>query len=161
MNIAGNDCGNATGSIWAISNLAAVRAEIAKTKEVSMSEQNKQNASDLVDELNKLGENLGNLLRGAWESEERRSIEREITVGLEQMSKKLNDAADKIKTDAYVKDAKQAAKDAYEAARVPQILEEMQRGVVGTIRRINEELANRAKPAQEASAVGEDGAKPE
>jgi methyl-accepting chemotaxis protein len=117
-----------------------------------MSEQNKQPASDLIEELNKLGENLGNLLRGAWESEERRSVEREITVGLEQMSKKLGEAAEKVKTDAYVNNARQAAKDAYEAARVPQILEEMQRGVVGTIKRINEDLANRAKPAQEASA---------
>jgi hypothetical protein len=118
----------------------------------TMTTSNKEKASQLVDELNRLGENLGNLLRSAWESDERKSIEREVTVGLEQMSKKLNEAAEKIRTDAYVNSAKQSAKEAYEAARVPQILEEMHKGVVGTLQKINADLAKRTEPAPEASA---------
>jgi hypothetical protein len=117
-----------------------------------MTSSNKEKASQLVEELNRLGENLGNLLRSAWESDERKSIEREVTVGLEQMSKKLNEAAEKIRTDAYVNSAKQTAKEAYEAARVPQILEEMHKGVIGTLQKINSDLARRAEPAPEASA---------
>jgi ElaB/YqjD/DUF883 family membrane-anchored ribosome-binding protein len=117
-----------------------------------MSEQNKTHNSELVNELNKLGENLGNLLKSAWESDERRSIEREVTAGLEQMSKKLNEAAEKIRNDSYVNNAKQAAKDAWTTANVPSVLDEMRKGVISTLQRINEDLATRSTPAHEASA---------
>jgi ElaB/YqjD/DUF883 family membrane-anchored ribosome-binding protein len=135
-----------------------------------MSEQNKTNNSELVNELNKLGENLANLLKSAWDSDERRSVEREISAGLEQMSKKLNDAAEKVRTDAYVSNAKQAAKDAWQTANVPTVLEEMRKGVISTLNRINEDLSSRATPAHEASArkateaaaeTAETGGKPE
>jgi hypothetical protein len=116
-----------------------------------MSEPNKKNTSELLNELDKLGENLVNLLRSAWESDERRSIEREVTAGLEQMGKKFNDAAEKIKTDTYVNSAKQTAKDAWESANVPQVIAEMRKGVIGTLQRINEDLGARGTPAYEAS----------
>lgn len=127
-----------------------------------MSTENKQPQSDLINELNKLGENLGNLLRSAWESEERKSVEREIAAGLEQMSKKINDTAEQLKTDANVHTAKRAVKDAWETAHGPQIVGEFRQGVLDTIKRINDELAKRSAPAQEATAetvAGE--AKPE
>lgn len=117
-----------------------------------MSTENKQPQSDLVNELNKLGENLGNLLRSAWESEERKSVEREISAGLEQMSKKLGDAAEQMKTDSHVHEAKRKVKDAWETARGPQIVTELRQGVLETIKRINDDLAKRTAPAQEATA---------
>jgi uncharacterized membrane protein YccC len=117
-----------------------------------MSEQNKSNTSELVDQLNKLGENLGNLLRAAWESEERKSVEREVTAGLDQMSAKLSETAEKIRNDAYLNNAKKQAQDAWETARGPQIVSEVQQGVMDTLKRINEELARRTAPAQEATA---------
>ena len=117
-----------------------------------MSTENKQNSSDLTNELNQLGENLANLLRAAWESEERRSVEREITTGLEQMNKKLADAADQIRHDAALNQAKRSAKEAWETAHGPQVLNELRMGVLDTLKAINADLARRAAPAQEASA---------
>jgi ElaB/YqjD/DUF883 family membrane-anchored ribosome-binding protein len=124
-----------------------------------MSEQNKQ--SEIVNELNKLGENLGNLLRGIWESDERKSLERELTTGLDQLSKKLSETADNIRNDAYVNNVKKEVKDALDTARVPQIFDEIQKGIVETLKKVNDDLSKRPAPAHEATAetVGE--SKPE
>ncbi len=119
-----------------------------------MANENKQPQSDLINELNKLGENLGALLRSAWESEERKSVEREIAAGLEQMNKKLNEATEKVKTDAYVGNAKRAVKDVWETAHGPTIVTEVRQGILDTLRKINDDLAQRAHPAPEASAAG-------
>jgi len=120
---------------------------------MSASEETKQqteaNQTEFVSELNKLGENLGNLLRTIWESEERRSIERELSTGVEQFAKKVNETVDQLRTDSNVEHVKKAAKDAWETARGPKIVDEMQQGVLETLKKVNEELAKRAQPAQE------------
>ena len=64
-----------------------------------MSDQNNPQTSSLVAELNRLGENLGKVVRSAWESEERRSIEKELAAGLEQFVKRLNEAVESAQTD--------------------------------------------------------------
>ena len=119
-----------------------------------MSEETKQETdakqTEFVSELNKLGDNLGNLLRSIWESEERRSIEREVATGVEQFAKKVNETVDQLRTDSNVENVKKAAKDAWETARGPKIVDEMQQGVLDTLKKLNEELAKRAQPAQEA-----------
>jgi hypothetical protein len=117
-----------------------------------MSTENRRNSSDLTNELNQLGENLANLLRAAWDSEERRSVEREITAGLEQMNKKLADAAEQIRHDAALNQAKRSAKEAWETAHGPQVLNELRMGVLDTLKAVNADLARRAAPAQEASS---------
>lgn len=119
-----------------------------------MANENKQPQSDLINELNKLGENLGALLRSAWESEERKSVEREIAAGLEQMNKKLSEATEKVKTDAYVGNAKRAVKDVWETAHGPTIVTEVRQGILDTLRKINDDLAQRTQPAPEATATG-------
>ncbi len=116
-----------------------------------MTTENKTPHSDIVAELNRLGENLGNLVRGAINGEERRSIEREIAAGLEQMNKKFADASDSLRTDAYVNQARKAVKEAWETARGPQILTELHQGVIDSLKRINEDLSKRSAPAQEAT----------
>ncbi|MCX6017599.1 MAG: hypothetical protein NTZ50_03705 [Chloroflexi bacterium] len=102
--------------------------------------------------MNKLGDNLANLLRVAWQSEERHSVEREIAASIEQMNKKLTDAAEQIKNDAALNQAKRNMKDAWETAHGPQVLTEMKQGVLDTLKCINEELMRRGTPAQESSA---------
>jgi len=116
-----------------------------------MDTDNKQNSSELISELNKLGENLSNLLRAAWESEERRSVEREITAGLEQLNQKLSDTAERIRNDAALNQARRTAKDAWRTAHGPQVVNEIRLGVLDTLKAINDDLARRAAPAQEAS----------
>ena len=124
-----------------------------------MSEENKQEThssheakSEFVTELNRLGENLGNLLKSMWESEERKSIERELNTGLEQLNKRMNETMEQLRKDTAVENVKKAAKDALETARVPKILNEVQQGMLDSLKKLNEEIAKRAQPAQEAKS---------
>ncbi len=112
-----------------------------------MSDQNNHQTSSLVAELNRLGENLGKVVRSAWESEERKSIEKELSAGLEQFVKRLNEAVESAQTDPTLNKAKSKAKEAWETARGPQIVSEVKTGVVDTLKKINEDLARRAEPA--------------
>jgi len=116
-----------------------------------MSEQNQNRSSTatLETELNKLGENLSNLVKALWDSEERKSVEREITAGVQSANKALEDAAEKMRKDRTAEQLRQGVKDAWENARGPQIMHEVQTGLTNSLRKLNEEISKRAEPAQE------------
>ncbi|MFN4293333.1 MAG: hypothetical protein ACK4JD_04295 [Thermoflexales bacterium] len=113
-----------------------------------MSEQNAQQSS-IERELNKLGENLSNLFRAMWESEERKSIEREVTANLERLNARMNEMVEKVRADKVAANLKQGVKEAWETAHGPQILNELQAGLADVLHKLNEEIAKRAQPAQE------------
>lgn len=110
-----------------------------------------QAGSEFVQELSRLSDNLCALIKSYWESEERRSIEREVTRGLEQFSKSVNDTIEQLKRDDNLRKAKEGVKNAWETAHGPQLVTEMRGGVLDTLRAINNELARAAtrKPAEE------------
>ena len=112
-----------------------------------MSEQKQQSAIET--ELNKLGENLSNLMKAIWDSEERKSVEREITENLNQLNQKMDEAVNKMKADGTAGNFKKSVQNAWETAHGPQILSEIGAGLSETLRKLNEELSKRAKPAQE------------
>lgn len=109
-------------------------------------QQNQPPTSSLIAELNRLGENLGQLVKAAWESEERKSIEKELAVGLEQFVKRVNEAVESAHADPTVNKARAKAQEAWQTAHGPQIVAEMRMGVIDTLRKVNEELAHKAAP---------------
>jgi hypothetical protein len=113
--------------------------------------------TDIVSELNKLGENIGTLLKAIWDSDERKSFEREVAKGIEDFNKQIEKAAAQAKEDKTLKQAKQSVKEAWETAHGPQIVSEVGAGIAETLRALNQELAKRAtrKPAQEVAPSGE------
>jgi ElaB/YqjD/DUF883 family membrane-anchored ribosome-binding protein len=115
--------------------------------------QSKQSNDELASELNRLGENLGKVLKSPWTSEERKSIERELKSGMDQFTKQINKAVEQTRVDHNVKKARQTVKDAWETAHGPQVLNEMRHGLVDSLRKLNDEIAKRAepKPAQEVT----------
>ena len=119
---------------------------------MNMSENQQKNSSDIADELGKLGENMGNLLRNMWNMDERKYVESELRSGLEQLSRKLNLAVEQFEVEANLKKARIVAKEAWETARGPQIVEELRTGMVDGLRKLNDEMARRTqtKAAHEA-----------
>ena len=116
--------------------------------------QNASGQSDLATELNRLGENLGKLLKATWESDERKTVERELKSGLEQLSKQISTAVEQTQADHHVKKARETLKDAWQTAHGPQVLTEMHMGLVDSLKKLNDEVAKRAepKPAHEVKA---------
>lgn len=122
-------------------------------------EQVRARQDELVAEMNRLGENLGKLLKAAWDSDERRSVEREIRTGLDQLNKQVEKAAEQARetrerADTPLRKAAGNVKGVWETAHGPQVVNEMRLGLVDSLRKINDELARRAmpKPAQEVKA---------
>jgi uncharacterized coiled-coil DUF342 family protein len=113
-----------------------------------MSEQNTPRSA-LAQELNKLGENLGNLVRALWESEERKTVERELSTNLERLNKRIGEVVEKVRANEVAAGVRRSVKEAWETAHGPQILNEVQAGLADTLRKLNEEIARRIQPAQE------------
>lgn len=90
-----------------------------------MAEQNTPRSA-LEQELNKLGENLGNLVRALWESEERKAIERELSANLERLNKRVCEVVEKVRANEVVAGVQHSVKEAWETAHGPQILNEVQ-----------------------------------
>jgi hypothetical protein len=114
-----------------------------------MSEQQNTPRSALEQELTKLGENLGNLVRALWESEERKAIERELSANLERLNKRVCEVVEKMRVSEFATSVRRSIKEAWETAHGPQIMNEVQAGLVDTLRKLNEEIERRIQPAQE------------
>lgn len=110
-----------------------------------------QQTDDLANELNRLGENLGKILKSTWASEERKSVERELRSGLEQFNRQINKAIEQTRAEQNIKKARHTVEDMWQTAHGPQVFREMRLGIVDSLHRVNDELAKRAepKPAQE------------
>jgi hypothetical protein len=108
--------------------------------------------SGLAAELNRLGENMGKLLKATWESDERKSIERELKSGLDQFNKQINSAVEQARVDQGMQKARSTLKDAWQTAHGPQMVSELHAGLVDSLKRLNDEIARHAeaRPAQEA-----------
>lgn len=116
----------------------------------------KQGPEDIIGELNKLGENLAKALRTMWDSEERKSIERELRAGVEQMSRHVNQAVETAKVDEKLKQAGTQVKQAMDSAHVPEMMADLRKGLAEGLKRLNVEVEKFAnpKPADEVSPDG-------
>ncbi len=86
------------------------------------------------------------MLKASWESEERKSVEREIRSGVEQFNKQINKALEQTRVEQQFKKVQQSVTDVWETAHGPQVLHEMHLGLVDSLRRFNDELAKHAEP---------------
>jgi hypothetical protein len=88
-------------------------------------------------------------MKAMWDSEERKSVEREVSANLNQLNQKMDEAVNKVKADNTTENLKKNVQHAWETARGPQILAEIETGLTQTLRKLNDELNKRAQPAQE------------
>jgi predicted transcriptional regulator len=123
--------------------------------ETNTNQQPGQTQPDIAAELNRLGENLGKLLRATWETDELKSVEREIQKGFDEFNRHINNAIEQARNDQNVKKATDTIKDAWVTAHGPQLVDEMRMGLADSLKRLNDELAKRAemKPAQEVKSA--------
>lgn len=127
-----------------------------------MADTNNKPQDEIISELSKLGENFGKMFQNLWESEEVKSIQREVKAGLEQMNRNVNRATENVnratdhinktmdsnKVDEKMKKAGETMKEAWETARGPQILSEMRQGFVDSLRLLNQQVEKMATPAK-------------
>jgi hypothetical protein len=107
------------------------------------------NSNDNIGEqLNELGKNLREALRTAWESEERRKLQKEIEEGLANLGASLSEAAKDFSTSTTGQNLKEDMKDMHERWRTGEVGSKVRSEIAEALRTVNIELqkATRKNP---------------
>ena len=103
-----------------------------------MNSSNKEE-SDISEELRQLGANLSGTLRSAWESEERKKVQREIEAGLKDLGEELRKSADEF--DAGIgQEVRSGVKDASEKLQSGEVGDRVRSELMTILHSINAQL---------------------
>lgn len=96
---------------------------------------------NITDELSRLGQQMADAIHAAWESEDRKKLQSEISEGLKKFSDQVSEALDKAgKSDAAHQVKTQAQKVAAEV-KESDVTEEVRRGFLTGLEALNHELS--------------------
>jgi hypothetical protein len=97
---------------------------------------------DVAEEFRRLGKNLQDALQTAWESEERKSLTRDILSGLEGLSNAVEEAAHDLAESEVGKQVKEEVNDLAERVRKGEIADSLREDFMRALRKVNAELEN-------------------
>ncbi|MCX7707229.1 MAG: hypothetical protein N2204_04400 [Anaerolineae bacterium] len=125
-----------------------------------MSEEPKVERS-IADELSKLGKQLAEAVKAAWESEDRKKLQAEIAEGFQKLSQEVSEAVEKASESETAKELREKAEKMVEEIREADVVEEVRKGILAGLDVLNRELGKllekletrpAAEPAPEAPA---------
>jgi len=97
-------------------------------------------ANEVLDELREMGKNLREALQTAWDSEERKKLQKEIEDGLSEVSSSLNQAAADFKESATAQAIKSDVADFQERMRTGEVESKVRTEILDALRTVNNEL---------------------
>jgi signal recognition particle GTPase len=117
---------------------------------------NKSPNDNISDQLNELGKNLRDALQTAWESEERRKLQKEIEDGLANLGASLSQASKDFSNSPTGKTIKEDVEDLQERWRTGEVGSKARSEIVEALRKVNDELqkATRKNPPPPANKPG-------
>jgi len=107
--------------------------------------ENKFPNDNISEQLNELGKNLREALQSAWESEERRKLQKEIEDGLANLGASLSQAAKDFSTSPTGESLKEDMKDLQERWRSGEVRSKAHAEIVEALRKVNTELQKATK----------------
>jgi hypothetical protein len=113
---------------------------------------------NIADELNKLGKQVADAIKAAWESEDRKKLQGEITEGLQKFGDQVTDAAKKASASEPAKQIKMQAEEVVAKVKESDVTEEIRKGLLTGLETLNKELGKlverlEAKKAPETPAA--------
>jgi len=102
--------------------------------------QDKSQNENIGDQLNELGKNLLAALQTAWESEERKKVQKEIEDGLANLGASLSQAAQEFSSSATGQSLKEDVRDIRERWESGEVGSKVRTEVSEALRKVNEEL---------------------
>jgi len=109
------------------------------------SNENKSPNDNISEQLNELGKNLREALQSAWESEERRKLQKEIEDGLANLGASLSQAAKDFSNSPTGESLKEDMKDLQERWRTGEVRSKAHSEIVEALRKVNTELQKATK----------------
>jgi len=107
--------------------------------------ENKVPTDNISDQLNELGRNLRQALQTAWESEERKKVQKEIEDGLANLGASLSEAARDFSSSPAGQSLKEDVEDIKERWRNGEVSEKARSEVLEALRKVNLELQKATK----------------
>lgn len=107
-------------------------------------ENHTSSGDEIAAELRALGANLKEILRTAWESEDRKRIQGEVEVGLQEMAAALKGAADEFAKSPAGQQLQADAKDLHERVRSGEVGSRARQELLSALRKVNAELEKTA-----------------
>ncbi len=106
---------------------------------------------EVADELRELGRNLKNAARAAWESEEGRRLQRELSAGFAALEAGLREAASEFSASPAGQRAQSEVHDFSERVRSGQVEAQLRSDLVSALRVVNAELKKATRPAGDST----------
>jgi len=100
----------------------------------------KEVAGDLGEEFKRFGQQLGDTVTAAWESEEGRNIRDQIGDALKEMAQQLDSATKKIAAHEETQKLRTQAEQLVDSVRTSEIAEELQEGLLTGLKELNQAL---------------------
>jgi hypothetical protein len=135
-------------------------------KEGTTMTEEKKSGSDLVAELNALGQQLSAAIKALWESEESRQLRQEIGDGFVEVGRQVNSAVQSAQESETTQQIGEQVKEAMDKARESDLAAQLEEGLVIGLQDLNRGLSSLVKsmeptapakeaPQSEAEAEGE------
>ena len=105
-----------------------------------MSEEQKP-TGDVWGELKLLGEQLGGAVKSLWDSDESRSLRKEISDGLAEAAREMDKAVKSVQDSNAAKEFGQEVRATVDKARESDIVGQVQQGLLAGLRDLNTELS--------------------
>jgi len=147
----------------ALSRRLARQHDWIHQEDFTMSEE-KRAERNIADELNKLGKQVADAIKAAWESEDRKKLQTEITEGLQQFGSQVSEAAQKAGESSTAKQLREQAEKVVTDVRESDIVDDIRKGLLTGLDALNKELGKlleKLEAKQEPAAPPEPPAAPE
>jgi hypothetical protein len=105
-----------------------------------------QTPGEVASEFQALGDNLKTIIKQAWESEERKNLQREIESGMANLGKTLDEAAREFRESETGQRLKSEAQEMQERIRSGEVETKFREDLVTVLQRVNSELEKILKP---------------
>ena len=112
--------------------------------------------SDVTSEFRLLGQNLKEILQSAWESEERRKLQREIEAGLSELGRTLNQTVEEVRESPTGQRIKSEAEGLRGRIHSGELESQLREDLLSALRRVNAELEKAASKMPDSDAREED-----
>lgn len=111
---------------------------------------------DLASEFQNLGENLKSIILGAWESEQRQNLQKDIEDGLAGLGSSLKQTANEIQESDAGQRVKTEAEDLRDRVRSGEVETKIRSDLQSVLHKLNKELERAIPPAPPADESGEE-----
>jgi hypothetical protein len=137
----------------------------SRTAEDKMAEDTTEEKS-ISNELSKLGKQGADAINAAWESEDRKKLQADVTVGLESFGDQVSDAMRKASESEAARQLRDQTEKIVSEVRQSDVTGEMRRGLIAGLEVLNRELGRLVErletpPSAGATGTGEPAEPPE